>query len=70
MASKSQTEPTPKTLKQCVCGATVFQGPFPVGEIDGAGEMHVRRNEYRCVRCNKVQELESMIDVTIPSVVL
>ncbi len=66
MATKSQSsevsEPVAqKVIKMCTCGATVFQGPFPVGPIVN-GVMAPNYEEYRCVRCNKPDQLDKIGD--------
>jgi|WetSurMetagenome_2_1015567.scaffolds.fasta_scaffold80378_2 hypothetical protein len=68
--AKIQADPAqPKTLKQCLCGATFFQGPFPRGEI--VNDVFEKREElYQCVNCNKVQSIAQMIDRTITPVVI
>jgi len=64
MATKSQ--PEPKVVKQCMCGATFFQGPFKRGELNDKAEMTVVETVYQCMGCNKVQTFEKMIDRVIP----
>ena len=45
-----------KTIKKCICGATVFQGPFQRGPIVD-GVQIVREILYQCVNCNRVDAL-------------
>ena len=75
---KEQTEPAlmqpapykSKTLKQCTCGATKFQGPFPIGEIvDGVFVPAIQ--VFTCRQCHKQYEgvddkrlVDRVIDVT------
>ena len=48
-----------KRLRQCTCGATVFQGPFPVGEfVDG--KFVKREDQWRCMNCNTVRSAAEM----------
>jgi hypothetical protein len=62
-----------KVIKQCICGATLFQGPFPVGElvmVDGiAVEMDIKQMLYLCRNCNRTLMVDEMIDraVGIPA---
>ena len=53
-----------KTVKQCICGATVFYGPIPIGEIVD-GVMIPRETMYTCTNCGKDQRIEQMIDRVI-----
>lgn len=57
--------PPPKTLKQCECGATLFQGPFRRGEIRN-GDFLPREILWQCVNCNRVQTVEQLHDLAIP----
>ena len=53
----------PKTIMQCACGATRFQGPFPVGEViktDNGYELETQEVLYMCRNCNKVQTTAEM----------
>lgn len=66
MSGKKQTGD--KTIMQCVCGATRFQGPFPVGEIvkvDGITELDPQEMLYMCRNCNKVQTTDEMTERVI-----
>lgn len=67
MATKKMTGD--KVIEQCVCGATLFQGPFPVGELvkvdDAMVEMDVKQMLYLCRNCNKTQTLDEMSDRVI-----
>ena len=60
--------PNSKTIKQCTCGATKFQGPFPVGTfVDG--NFMVENNQYTCVNCHNVwghDNWGSLIDRVVP----
>jgi len=66
MADKSQSnqpnQNKQKVIKQCPkCGATLFQGPFPTGEIVN-GKMEARHDDYRCMNCNAVMTIDHMVD--------
>lgn len=42
-----------KEIRQCTCGATVFQGPFVRGPIENG--QHIERERlYQCVNCHHV----------------
>lgn len=71
MAIKKQSGE--RVIKQCVCGATSFQGPFPVGELvvtDVLIEMDVKQMLYLCRNCNRVLTVDEMTDrvVTLPTI--
>ena len=55
-----------KTIKKCICGATVFQGPFQRGPIVD-GMQIVRETLYQRVNCNRVDALEKFEDFPIES---
>ena len=57
------------SVKQCICGATVFYGPIPIGEIVD-GVMVPREAQYTCTNCGKDQRLDQMIDRPIPQPVI
>jgi hypothetical protein len=70
MATKSKTGD--KVIKQCACGATLFQGTFPVGELivnDSLIEMDIKQTLYLCRNCNKTQTVDEMQDraVSVPA---
>lgn len=48
MATKS----SPKLRKECVCGATVFQGPYQRGEVVD-GKLEVREEVVQCRGCHR-----------------
>jgi hypothetical protein len=56
-----------KTLSQCQCGATVFEGEFAQGEIVNK-KFVPRMLIYRCVNCNKIQTIDEMLERVIPYV--
>ena len=54
MPKASQAEPKQanKNIKQCECGATLFQGPFYRGEFVG-GTFIARDEIYQCRNCHR-----------------
>jgi hypothetical protein len=68
--AKAKEEAVERVVKMCgTCGATVFEGPFTQGEIVN-GDLVPRRAIFRCVNCNRVQDVSEMVDHVIAPYVM